>query len=66
MPTVDAMTATFILLALIVMSVLAPWFGADSRGLSTDGRSDFYPATPADHGTLGTAGTPATSGSEAA
>ena len=49
----DAMTAIFfLLLTLLVMAALAPWFGSDSRRLSTDGRTDFYPAIPSDPGAM--------------
>ena len=41
------MTTIFFLLVLLTMAALAPWFGSDSRRLSAQVRTDFFPALPA-------------------
>jgi hypothetical protein len=40
------MTAILFILGFIALAALAPWFGADSRRLSTERRNDWYPTLP--------------------
>lgn len=40
------MTTLIILFALVTMAALAPWFGSDSRRLSAQARTDYFPALP--------------------